>query len=236
MILIGRRMIGDGGQFRNRHLESAVADDREHQLVGPRELRADGRRQAEAHGAEAAGIDPQPRAIEADELRRPHLVLADVGGDDGVAAREPVDFAHQVLRLDLAGRDFRCQRMLGLPLSNLLPPRARARRVLFAALRRRLLQNLVELLQNALHVAHDGQVRRAILADFGRIDVDVNHFGMRREGGQAAGHAIVEAHAEGDQQIGVGHAHVGGVAAVHARHADEIRMRRPANRPAPSAW
>ena len=96
--------------------------------------------------------------------------------------------------------------------------------VLFAALRRQFLQNLGQLLEHALDVAHDGQVGRAVLADFGRIDIHVNHFGMRRERRQAAGHAIVKAHAQSDQQIGVRHAHVGRVAAMHARHADVVGM------------
>jgi len=34
----------------------------------------------------------------------PHLVLADVGGDDGRSAGEAIDFRHQMLRLDLARR------------------------------------------------------------------------------------------------------------------------------------
>ena len=42
-----------------------------------------------------------------------------------------------------------------------------------------------------------------ILADFGGIDIDVDDLGVRREGGEAAGDAIVEAHAEGDQQVGI---------------------------------
>ena len=79
--------------------------------------------------------------------------------------------------------------------------------------------------QNALQIAHDRDIGVAILADLGGIDVDVNHAGMRRKGGEPAGHAIVEAHAERDEQIGVVHRHVRGVAAVHARHADEVRMR-----------
>ena len=64
-------------------------------------------------------------------------------------------------------------------------------------------QHLVELLQHALHVAHDGQVGRAVLADLGRIDIHVDHLGVRREGRQAAGDAVVEAHAQGDQQVGI---------------------------------
>ena len=64
----------------------------------------------------------------------------------------------------------------------------------------------------------------AILADLRRVDIDVNHARMRRKRRQAPGDAIVETHAQRDQQIASGHAHVGGIAAVHAGHADEIRM------------
>ena len=42
------------------------------------------RRQAEAHRAEAAAGDPVPRLVEVEVLGRPHLMLADAGGDDGV--------------------------------------------------------------------------------------------------------------------------------------------------------
>ena len=37
-----------------------------------------------AHRAEAAGVDPPARLGEVEVLRRPHLVLADVGGHDRV--------------------------------------------------------------------------------------------------------------------------------------------------------
>src|SRR5437870_12820235 len=41
------------------------------------ELHTHGRRQAEAHGAQAPGVDPAARLVEFVELRRPHLVLTD---------------------------------------------------------------------------------------------------------------------------------------------------------------
>ena len=88
MILMGRRVVRDGCELRDRHLETAVAADGKHQLVGPGELRTDRGRQAEAHGAEAAGVEPETGLIESDELRGPHLVLADVGRYEGLAARK----------------------------------------------------------------------------------------------------------------------------------------------------
>ena len=120
--------------------------------------------------------------------------------DDGLAAGEAVDLAHQMLRLDFVGGEFGLERMLAPSTRGsaaTTPARAPAslRHVRAAGSS----QRLVQLLQHALHVAHDGHVRRAILADLGRIDIDVNHLGVRREGRQAAGDAIVEAHAERDQ-------------------------------------
>ena len=75
-------------QLLGRHLEAAVAVDGPHRAVGPADLGADRRRDREAHRAEAAGVDPRVRLGELPVLRRPHLVLADAGGEDrALAAR-----------------------------------------------------------------------------------------------------------------------------------------------------
>ena len=155
---------------------------------------------------------------------RPHLVLAYVGGKRSPRPSTSGRFSHQVLRLDLGVGRRRVQRMLFFPGADLAPPGAARGGALFVGRHGVLYDQLVELAEDALHVAHDRHFRRADLADFGRVDVHVNHFGVRREGRQTSRHAIVEAYAEGDQQIAVGHRHVGGVAAVHAGHADEVGM------------
>ena len=82
---------------------------------------------------------------------------------------------------------------------------------------------MIELLQHALHIADDRDIGNAVLADFGGIDIHVNDAGVAGEGLELAGDAIVEAGAEGDEEVAFGHPHVGGVAAVHAGHADEVR-------------
>ena len=116
--------------------------------------------------------------------------------------------------------------MLFFPGSDLFPPGLAG----FALLRRfgflEIGQYLVQFVEHALYVTHDGDVGVAVLADFGGVDVDVDYTGVRREGGEAAGYAVVESDAQSDKQIGVGDAHVGGVTAVHAGHADEVRMLR----------
>ena len=91
-------------------------------LVGHRDLGADRRRQAEAHRPEAAGVEPPARLGEVVVLRRPHLVLADVGGDDRVALGRPVHLLDHELRLDLLiGRVLVVQRVLLLPAAGSAP-------------------------------------------------------------------------------------------------------------------
>src|SRR5665811_855834 len=60
------------------HDQAAVAGEADDVLVGAGDLGADRGGQAEAHRAQAAGVDPVARLLEAVVLRRPHLVLADV--------------------------------------------------------------------------------------------------------------------------------------------------------------
>ena len=42
-----------------------------------------------------------------------------------------------------------------------------------------------------------------VLVDLGRVDLDVDLLGVRRVGLEVAGHAVVEAHAERDDQVGL---------------------------------
>ena len=55
---------------------------------GSADLGAHGRRHREAHGAEPAGVEPGVGALVLDELRGPHLVLADAGDVDRLRARD----------------------------------------------------------------------------------------------------------------------------------------------------
>ena len=77
------------------HQDRGVAGDVDDERLGMRHLHADGGRQAVAHGAEPARGHPAVGLLEAEELRRPHLVLADLGGDVDVAILgqlvEPLD-------------------------------------------------------------------------------------------------------------------------------------------------
>ena len=69
--------------------------------------------------------------------------------------------------------------------------------------------------------------RPDVLADLGRVDVDVDLLArVRRVGLEVAGDAIVEPHAEREQQVGLLNRGVDPGFAVHAHHAEVQRVRR----------
>ena len=196
---------------------------------------ADG--QAEAHGAEAAGVDPEARLVEADELRGPHLVLADVAGDDGFAAGEAVDFGHQMLRLDLGvglvGGRSGCSSFQSRICCH--QARARPRRSSLAARR-------------AVPAAACSASARTRFTSptIGTSGVrflpisagSISTWMTLACGAKAARRPVTRSSKRTPRAISrsaFGHRHVGGVAAVHAGHADEVRMLARAGRRDPSA-
>ena len=63
----------------------------------------------------------------------------------------------------------------------------------------RLRDHLVEPMQRILDVAFDGQLHLSVLVQLGRIHVDVDDGSVLTELLHLAGHAIIEAHAKGEQ-------------------------------------
>ena len=76
-----------------------------------------------------------------------------------------------------------------------------------------------DLAGDVLAVADDRHVGPAHLALLGRVDVDVDDLGLRGEAVDLAGDAVVEAGAEGDQQVAALHRRDRRGVAVHAGHA-----------------
>ena len=186
------------------------------------ELHAHRRGQAEAHRAEAARVDPAARLVELVVLRGPHLVLADVGRDERVAARQLVELLDHELRLDELARAVVAQAILALPFLDLGPPRLQRRRI---RPRGRRFDELHHLGQHVAHVADDRHVDLHALGDRRRVDVDVDDLAVGAvEMRRIADDAIVEARADGEQHVAVLHRHVRLVGAVHAEHAGELRV------------
>ena len=141
-------------------------------LFGMRDLHADRRRQAVAHGAEAARGHPAVRLLEVEELRRPHLVLADLGGDVDVLVPgrrvEPLD---RVLRHDDVAVLPVGEAVARAPAVDLRPPRLQRRLV---DLRLHRLPDGEHVLEHVGDVADDRDVDVDVLVDRRRIDVDVD--------------------------------------------------------------
>ena len=79
-------------------------------------------------------------------------------------------------------------------------------------------------LQHRLQVAGIGHVGAHVLVQLRRVDVDVDLLGVLRVRRQLAGDAIVEAHAEREQQVGFLDRVVDPGLAVHAHHAEVERV------------
>ena len=146
-------------------------------------------------------------------LRLPHLVLADVGHDDRMPFGRAPDVVDHVRRiqvpvvgqiLDVADRG------ITLQLVDVAQPGG-ALAVGDAG---------QQVLEHVAQVADDADVDLDVLADLGRVDVDVDLAGVRRVGLEVAGDAIVEAHAERQQQVGFLNRGVDPGLAVHAHHAE----------------
>jgi hypothetical protein len=89
-----------GRQLLDVHLDRTLAGDagNRHIRIGHQDAHAV--RQADAHGAQTAGVDPAARLVELVVLGGKHLVLADVRGDEGIAPGHFVELLDHVLRHD----------------------------------------------------------------------------------------------------------------------------------------
>ena len=74
-------------------------------------------------------------------------------------------------------------------------------------------------LQDVGRVPHQRQIHRDVLAHLAGVDVDLDAFGIAGKSAGVERHPVREAGADGDEQVGLVHRPVGGVAAVHAQQA-----------------
>ncbi len=186
-----------------------------------RDLHAHGGGEAVSHGAEAARGHPVLGLLELEELRRPHLVLADFGGDEDVlaAARQLVEPLDGILRLDDLAVLGIGEAVARAPPLDLLPPQRQRLALGLPALG---LEAGDDRLERGGGVADDRHVDPHVLVERGGVDIDVDLLRIRREGVEAPGDAVVEARADGDHEVAVMHGEVGLVGAVHADHAEEL--------------
>ena len=75
-----------------------------------------------------------------------------------------------------------------------------------------------------LGVADDRDIDLDVLRDARRVDVDVDDLGVRGEGRDLAGDAVVEPGADGDEQVALLDRVVGVGRAVHAEHVERLGL------------
>ena len=191
--LTGAAVLHGGGQLLDIHQHRGIAAHAHHQVLRMRDLGADGGRQSIAHGARPARAQPATGPALAQMLGGPHLVLAHIGGHDGVAAGQArIEPAHQGLRQDEVGTVLEVQAALGAPAGNARPP---GRKILHPA------QTAAQGPKAGAAVAQQGHLGAAHLADGARIDVQMDDFGIGAEALQPTRDPVIEARAHADHQI-----------------------------------
>ena len=209
------------------HEEGAVAAHRHAWAVGRRELGAEHAADAEPHRAEPHRADQGIGPARLAELDQPVVVDADVADEDGVLRQRPVDLARRPLRMDGRGVVVKAGRDEGVPFP---PPAGDGGKPALARLGdragvRAAVELGVDLPQEGADIGHEAERHRIVARDLVRIDVDMDQLGRRDGEGVAgdpgAGGAVVEAHAERQQHVGLARGVIGLIRPV-ARHEPEM--------------
>ena len=76
-----------------------------------------------------------------------------------------------------------------------------------------------QLLKHFLGVAVNTGVNEYVFVELAAVDVDVYDFSLRGKLGRVSGHAVAEAHANGNDEVAIHGGYVASYVAVHANHA-----------------
>ena len=178
-----------------------------------RQLCADGRAVAKAHGPQAAARQKTAGFYMADVLRGPHLVLADVRHVKRVRPGQLAHFADELMRAD-AVLIILGTVILRLPCLDLRHPL----RVL------RIFDQRQKSLQYLLDVADKAVIHFDVFVDLAGIDIDLQDRRVLRKFFRIQRHTVGKAGTDGQHKISLVHRTVGGAAAVHSQQAQVQRV------------
>ena len=198
-------------QLAHAHLERAVAANGHDLAVRFGELCADGGRHRVAHRAQAAA-GQKAAFLDVKVARSPDLVLPDVRGENRFVLHHGGQVADKQARLDEILTRFAARRVAELVVEHLTLPFRR----------HGVLHPVGQSAQHLADVADNRDIDRHILADFSRVDVDMNDVRLLRDLLGRADRAVAHARAAQDHQVRLLHRHVRAGAAIHADHAHVI--------------
>ena len=205
------------GEFLNVHQYGAVAVDIHDLKIGEGDFAPERGWQAVSHGSKAQAADKTPGFVEVIILGGPHLVLTHAGGHDDVAFAHFVKFLNHELGSNRIGVIFVGVGAVFFPLGDLFQPFGALRELPGIALVARHFQHLVEAFEGLFDVGLDGEFDVLVLVNFCVVDVYMDDRAMLAELLHLAGHAVIEADAEGEQEISFIGRVVGGHGSVHAQ-------------------
>lgn len=204
-----------GGELLDVHEEGAVAINVNDLFIWEGNFCADGGWVTKTHCAEARGGEEGARAGEGEELACPHLVLADAGGDDGVAAGKAVKFFDNELGLDCFGVAVVGEGVILFPLIDLVIPIGVAVEVGRGALEAAAFEEEVKAAEGVADVGEDREADGFILIELGVVDVDVDDGSVLAKFFDFAGDAVIEADADSEEEVGFVNGVVGIDGSVH---------------------
>src|SRR5215212_903717 len=207
------------GELLDVHLDAAVAGYDPDGIFGIGESHAHRRRQREAHGTQAAARDVAVGLGELEELGGPHLVLPDVGDEPQVRACGGLYCLHHLYGTVLVPR-----RLLATPLRLLAPRQLLAPLLASFAFVRGIIQVSEDRTHRGLGVRGYPNGRLYDLAELRGVDVDVDDL---RVFGELVGRPrdpVVEAHPDGEKEVGAVYGAVDAGLPVHPRPAQVQRV------------
>ena len=142
-------------------------------------------------------------------MRRPHLVLTDLGRHDGVLRQKPGHLVYDLLWLDRIGLEVVVAGALLAELEYAVLPRG----PLLA-----LLQPRYKRVHDGPGVAHEADPALDVLAYLGRVDVDMHDFRLGAELAQLPRNPVAEPRADREQHVAVVEGVVCDLSAVHPAH------------------
>ena len=189
------------------HAEAAVAGDMDHRLIRIAYLCADRCAKAKAHGAESAGSQKLSCIIKVEMLDCPHLMLANVGGHDGILRDHPCNRIQDLLRCQCIAAFVILA--LGLEGEDVFLPFC----MIFLS------DLFVQFLQDMFCIADDMMINFDVFVDLRTVDIDLYDFCLLCEGRRIQCHPVGEPASNCDQKVASVTGHIGSLRTMHADHA-----------------